>query len=357
MKFLLVFLLLASPLYAQQSYTALGEAKTVCSIWDGVDRALVDASGRLLVISTQSGTYAVTGTFWQATQPVSGTFWQATQPVSGTFWQATQPVSGTVTLSNAFLLDATYTGRMPAGASPGDNETNTNTALSRIGNYQFLYDGTTWDRDTGARSCSQTGTWVVQPGNTANTTAWLVKFDQGTSNNDIDILTLPNVAQATAANLNNRPDTSGATGAAPPARANYTGANTSGATGGFLAGITACTEFFAVDIVTATTTLAITGVSGRHVYICSINLITAAANNVAIIAGTGATCGTSTAGLNGGVTGAEGWNFGANGGIAQGSGIGVIMSTLASGGATGDSVCIITTAGTQLSGTIGYAIY
>jgi hypothetical protein len=38
---------------------------------------------------------AVTGTFWQSTQPVSGTFWQATQPVSGKFWQDTQPVSGT----------------------------------------------------------------------------------------------------------------------------------------------------------------------------------------------------------------------------------------------------------------------
>ena len=48
---------------------------------------------------------AVTGTFWQATQPVSGTFYQTTQPVSlatapttpvtGTFWQTTQPVSGT----------------------------------------------------------------------------------------------------------------------------------------------------------------------------------------------------------------------------------------------------------------------
>ena len=46
---------------------------------------------------------AVTGTFFQATQPVSiasmpstpvtGTFWQATQPVSGAFFQATQPVS------------------------------------------------------------------------------------------------------------------------------------------------------------------------------------------------------------------------------------------------------------------------
>lgn len=29
-----------------------------------------------------TGTVAVTGTFWQATQPVSGTFWQATQPIS-----------------------------------------------------------------------------------------------------------------------------------------------------------------------------------------------------------------------------------------------------------------------------------
>lgn len=38
---------------------------------------------------------AVTGTFFQATQPVSGTFFQATQPVSGTFFQETQPVSGT----------------------------------------------------------------------------------------------------------------------------------------------------------------------------------------------------------------------------------------------------------------------
>lgn len=50
----------------------------------------VDGSG---VTQPVSGTVAVTGTFWQATQPVSGTFWQATQPVSGTFWQATQPVS------------------------------------------------------------------------------------------------------------------------------------------------------------------------------------------------------------------------------------------------------------------------
>ena len=32
-----------------------------------------------------------------ASRAVTGTFWQVTQPVSGTFWQTTQPVSGTVT--------------------------------------------------------------------------------------------------------------------------------------------------------------------------------------------------------------------------------------------------------------------
>jgi hypothetical protein len=37
-----------------------------------------------LNVQVQNTSIAVTGTFWQATQPVSGTFWQATQPISGT---------------------------------------------------------------------------------------------------------------------------------------------------------------------------------------------------------------------------------------------------------------------------------
>jgi hypothetical protein len=83
----------------------------------GADTNVTDRAARLLgkvsIDQTTPGTtngvqvnnasLAVTGTFWQATQPVSGTFWQTTQPVSlasmpstpvtGTFWQATQPVS------------------------------------------------------------------------------------------------------------------------------------------------------------------------------------------------------------------------------------------------------------------------
>jgi hypothetical protein len=88
------------------------------------DGLALDASIQTLITDLTNGTahiiidnfpasQAVTGTFWQATQPVSiatmpttpvtGTFWQAVQPVSGTVavsnFPATQPVSGTVTVN------------------------------------------------------------------------------------------------------------------------------------------------------------------------------------------------------------------------------------------------------------------
>ncbi len=40
-------------------------------------------------------------------------------------------------------------------------------------------------------SAAQSGTWTVQPGNTANTTAWLFKLSQTSTDNDVDVLTLP----------------------------------------------------------------------------------------------------------------------------------------------------------------------
>jgi hypothetical protein len=143
-----------------------------------------------------------------------------------------------------------------------------------------------------------------------------------------------------------------ATGAAPPANAVYVAGRASGATGGFLSGITVCDSGFVVNISTATTTLAVTGVSGRQVRICAINLVAAAADNVALIEGTGATCGTGTAGMAGGTTAATGWNFAANGGLTMGSGLGEVMTTATAG----DSVCLATSAATQLSGYIKYAI-
>lgn len=63
-----------------------------------------------------------------------------------------------VDVSDAFLLDATFTGRFPAGSTPADNESNAVT-ISRIGNFNYIFDGATWDRWTGA--VTQAGTWNI----------------------------------------------------------------------------------------------------------------------------------------------------------------------------------------------------
>ena len=81
-----------------------------------------------------------------------------------------------------------------------------------------------------------------------------------------------------------------------------------------------------IDIVTITTTNVTPTAAGasNHVYICAVNLVTAGANNVALVSDTTTACATPVAGLAGGTTAAEGWNFAANGGIAWGSGSGTI---------------------------------
>lgn len=146
----------------------------------------------------------------------------------------------------------------------------------------------------------------------------------------------------------------GATGSAPPVNAVLNGGLGSGATGGLLTGITVCDTSKGINVTTATTTLMVTGVSGRQVRVCALSLVTAAANNVQFISGTGATCGTGTTGIGGGgTTSGSGYNFAANGGLTIGSGLGQLFTTTA----TGDSLCAVTSASTQLSGIITYTIY
>lgn len=68
---------------AANQTTEIARLDTIITHVDGIEAAL-------------AGTLAVSGTFWQATQPVSGTFWQATQPVS---------IAATVAVSNAGLTE------------------------------------------------------------------------------------------------------------------------------------------------------------------------------------------------------------------------------------------------------------
>ncbi len=137
-----------------------------------------------------AGSVAVTGTFYQATQPVSGTVaignldvalstrlkpsdtltavttvGTITNPVAvtGTFWQATQPVSGAVTANagtnlntSALALDATLTGgTQTTKLTDGTNAitmittSSDGTAASSnrvpVQSHNKAYNGTTWD--------------------------------------------------------------------------------------------------------------------------------------------------------------------------------------------------------------------
>lgn len=108
-----------------------------------------------------------------------------------------------------------------------------------------------------------------------------------------------------------------------------------------------------IDIVTATTTELVNGAgASNHVYICSVNLVTAAANNVALVEDDTDACASPSAGMAGGVTAAEGWNLAANGGLTLGNGQGSVARTAT----TNSYVCLITSAAVQLSGTVVYAL-
>jgi hypothetical protein len=87
-----------------------------------------------------------------------------TQPVSGTFWQTTQPVS-------LASLPALAAGSATIGAV---NQAGSWTITANAGSGTFGVSGTVTANQGGAWSVGQSGTWTVQPGNTANTTPWLV---------------------------------------------------------------------------------------------------------------------------------------------------------------------------------------
>jgi hypothetical protein len=86
-------------------------------------------------VSNFPATQAVTGTFWQATQPVSIATMPST-PVTGTFWQATQPVSGTVTIQdggNTITVDGTVTANVTfPNIYKISKDTNDNSTSNRI---------------------------------------------------------------------------------------------------------------------------------------------------------------------------------------------------------------------------------
>lgn len=108
--------------------------------------------------------------------------------------------------------------------------------------------------------------------------------------------------------------------------------------------IVTCENFQTIN--TTASLLLLAGSAGKLFYICSFEIVVGAADNVALVEGTGAVCVTGTTGVFGGNTAATGWNLAANGQVSIGSGLGFIGKTATNG----NSLCLLVSAAAQVSG-------
>ena len=91
--------------------------------------------------------------------------------------------------------------------------------------------------------------------------------------------------------------------------------------------------------------------AGKKTYVCYLQFaLDANADNIALVEGTGSTCGTSTAGMAGGATAAAGWNLLANGSVTSGA----IQNWAFVTAAAAHDVCLLVSSGAQLSGVVQY---
>lgn len=145
----------------------------------------------------------------------------------------------------------------------------------------------------------------------------------------------------------------GATGAAVPANANYIGGSDGTNTVGYYIDPCQRAARLRVTISQTSGTQVVTGTSAKQTYICDFDLVTATAQNIVLVSGTGSVCVTSPHAMAGGTTAATGWNFAANGGLVKGSGGFYIYST----GTAADNVCILQSGSGQISGSLTYVQY
>jgi len=175
------------------------------------------ASSLAVSIASDQSSIPVTGTFFQATQPVSAASLPlpagastettlaalntkvpanltvtatrlltdgsgVTQPVSGTFFQGTQPVSAaSLPLPAGAATETTLaaqSAKLPATLGASTSALSLAVVLAS-------------DQAALPVNATQTGTWTVQPGNTANTTPWLVnaRAQDGAGNVVTSVLT------------------------------------------------------------------------------------------------------------------------------------------------------------------------
>ncbi len=360
---LLSGLLVAGGIAVAQTETVLGELKRLSRIWDGTDVWLIDGSGNGMIAGTVTAN------------------------------------AGSNLNTSALALDATLTNRLPAGSTPGDNESNAITT-SRLGSYMWIFDGSTWDRWTGAI----TGTVTANAGTNLNTSALLttaahdgafgtagaadaqVRTIQGVASmtpvvvsaTDLDVQiggsdsltigTFPDNEPVNVAQMNGVAVTMGngvsGTGVQRVTIASDSTGQVAVASfpdnepvnvaqkGGSAIAAGPCERevnlYAQVDQTSGEQI--ITGTASERVYICSVAIVTATAQNIALVDGTGSVCATSPTGLTGGSTAATGQNYAANGGWV----LPFNPQAWAKTSTDADNVCLLQSGSGQISGVITY---
>jgi hypothetical protein len=259
----------------------------------------------------------------------------------------TQPVSGTVTANigtaGTLALDATLTGgSAKTQGNVASSATDSGNPVKIGGPFNTTQPTVTNGQRVDAQMTAR-GAQIVAPGVDNFAVQVNAAIPAGTN-----LIGKVGIDQTTPGTTNGVQDAAtGTIGSAVPSKGAYVAGNSSGN----LTGIIACDQSAPINMSTATTTqiIPISGTGGRT-YICSYDLVVAGANNVTIISGSGTNCASNQAALIGGTTAASGYNFAANGGIAKGSGLGMILKTTT----TNNEVCIVTSAAVQLSGSISY---
>jgi hypothetical protein len=317
--------------------------------------------------ATQSGTWNITNVSGTVTLP-TGASTAALQPTNAAQASTTSGQTGplvqgavttaapTYTTAQTDPLSLTTAGALRVDASAGGTVTVSGTVTANQGGAPWSqnvtqFGGVNLSTGTGA---SGTGIPRVTISNDSSLAA-----NQSTNEAQINGVTplMNNGVSGTGSQrVNIASDNSavsglgaGATGAAVPANAVQMGGNGSGN----LTAPVVCDNWTPINNAGASTALKIiTKVAAKQVYICSINLVAAAANNVALVEGTLTTnqCDTATAGLAGGATAATGWNLAANGGIAFGSGLGAVIRTAT----VNHDVCLLFSAANQVSGSVSW---
>ena len=213
---------------------------------------------------------------------------------------------------------------------------------------------------------SQSGTWTVQPGNTANTTPWLASISQG--GNTAKVQAGNAAAAADVAVTVTDPNVLAAINAAIPAGTNLIGKvgidqTTPGTTNNVTLGDASSNALVLdpcqgavtttpISISSAATSVIVAGTSAKKTYICGMMLFSAGTTNVGIVQGSGSTCGTSTLGLIGGATAGTGPNLTAQAGFnASPAGYHIAATTV-----NANDICLINGSAIQVSGYIATAV-